>query len=476
MALKRERPRLAMFQLSASTAARLVLAYGLLGSASILAVSAVFYVGTIGVLDRNLENAIGSQSERMLAQHRAGSYAQLTQAVNQQLNDGIDSEHEIFMLRDATGHRSAGNLRAWPWRVDEAVLYSGPVQRDGHAVPARLLLTPLAGGGLLVVGRDLGEQEAIRGLVWRALGAGAAVALLLTLLGAWLFRQQIEQRLGAIRRTAEQIGAGDLRQRIPVSGNDEFALLNRDINRMLDRIEQLMDGIRHVSNAIAHDLRTPLGRIRSKLDDALRHDMTVDILAGAAHDAIDDIDDLIRLFERLLQIAEAESGVRGQLFERLDLQRIAVDITEMYEASAEELGMRLSCAAAAPLYVEGDRNLLASAVASLIDNALKYAGPGATIAVRCEQRQRLASIAVHDNGPGIPAAERDKVTQRFYRLDRSRHRPGNGLGLSIVSATATAHGGTLRLDDGQPGLVAAIILPAAGWPGLETGAAPAAAP
>jgi signal transduction histidine kinase len=151
-----------------------------------------------------------------------------------------------------------------------------------------------------------------------------------------LFRRSIEARLGEIRRTAAQIEAGDLSPRIPVTGNDEFALLNRDINRMLDRIELLMEGIRHVSNAIAHDLRTPLSRIRGRLDDALRHEMTVPRLSGAAHDAIDDIDDLIRLFERLLQIAEAESGMRGRLFERLDLGRVVADIGEMYEAIAED--------------------------------------------------------------------------------------------------------------------------------------------
>jgi signal transduction histidine kinase len=179
-------------------------------------------------------------------------------------------------------------------------------QHAGAPVPA----AP-DGGGTLIVGRDLSEEEAVREVIWRALAAGACVSLMLTMAGALLFRRSIEARLGEIRRTAAQIEAGDLSPRIPVTGNDEFALLNRDINRMLDRIELLMAGIRHVSNAIAHDLRTPLSRIRGRLDDALRHEMTVPTLSTAAHDAIDDIDDLIRLFERLLQIAEAESGMRA---------------------------------------------------------------------------------------------------------------------------------------------------------------------
>ena len=449
-----------MIRLHASIAAKLVLGYGLLSTASIVAVSAVFYVGTIGVLDQNIDGKIIAVSDRMIEQYQAQSAPALEREVNRQLSDGIDSDREIFLLLDPAGRRMAGNLTSWPAPVAGERLLKADVVRDGRNTPARLFLRPLNDGGMLVVGRDLSEQESIRTLVWRSLGTGAAVSLLLTVLGAALFRQQIEGRLGIIRRTAEQIEAGDLSRRIPVSGDDEFGRLNRDINRMLDRIELLMDGIRHVSNAIAHDLRTPLSRIRSKLDDAVRHPPRLDLLGSAAHDAIDDIDELIRLFERLLQIAEAESGVRAQHFDSVDLNRIAQDIADMYEASAEDQQVTLALQLAPQALVQGERNLLASAVASLLDNALKYAGAGAAIVVRTELRAGGVSIAVCDNGPGIPDEERGKVTQRFYRLDKSRNLPGNGLGLSIVSATATLHGGALELDDGAPGLVARIALPA----------------
>lgn len=449
----------------ASIAAKLVLGYGLLGTISIMVVSVVFYTGTIGVLDQNLDGKIVAQAQRLL--QRAGSlrHDELVEEVRRLLADGIDSDREIFQLLDADGVTLAGNLGSWPSTADRtgtaARMVSEDVVRNGHLKPARLYLRPLDGGGLLIVGRDLSEQEAVRELIWSALLAGAAVSLLLTVAGALLFRRTIENKLGEIRRTAARIEAGDLSQRIAVTGDDEFALLNRDINRMLDRIELLMEGIRHVSNAIAHDLRTPLSRIRGRLDDALRHQTSVARLSGAAHDAIDDIDDLIRLFERLLQIAEVESGMRTQMFERLDLGRVVADIGEMYEASAEDENIVLSVDAPESLYVDGDRNLLASAIASLLENAIKYAGPGATIRVRAGLHHGMASIAVMDDGPGIPAAELDKVTQRFYRLDKSRHLPGNGLGLSIVSATATAHGGRLALEDGAPGLVARIVLPLA---------------
>ncbi|MBP1207334.1 signal transduction histidine kinase [Duganella sp. 1411] len=452
----------------ASIAAKLVLGYGLLGTVSIVVVSAVFYTGTIGVLDDNLDGKIVMQSERLLGHAGMPGHGALVEEVRRQLTDGIDTDREIFQLIAADGVPLAGNLDVVPAGAARGAREGGgsemittAVRRAGHERPARLYLRPMADGGLLIVGRDLSEQHAVREVIWRALLAGAGVSLLLTVAGALLFRHGIEGRLGQIRRTAAQIEAGNLSHRIPVSGGDEFALLNRDINRMLDRIELLMEGIRHVSNAIAHDLRTPLSRIRGRLDDALRHEVTVARLSGAAHDAIDDIDDLIRLFERLLQIAEAESGMRARLFERLDLGRVVADIGEMYEAIAEDGGIALTVDAPASLFVDGDRNLLASAVASLLDNAIKYAGPGATIRMRAGLHQGQASIAIHDNGPGIPDEERDKVTQRFYRLDKSRHLPGNGLGLAIVSATATSHGGALALENGAPGLVARILLPLA---------------
>jgi signal transduction histidine kinase len=172
------------------------------------------------------------------------------------------------------------------------------------------------------VGRDLSEQRSIRALVWRALGAAAVISLLLVVLGAYLFRRQMEARISDIRHTAGHIEAGNLRSRIAISGDDEFARLSLDINRMLDRIEQLMDGVRHVSNAVAHDLRTPLSRIRSRLDVALERDMTIAALSEAAHTATGDIDDLMLLFNKLLQIAEAESGMRTASFDTVDLHHI----------------------------------------------------------------------------------------------------------------------------------------------------------
>ena len=436
-----------------SIAARLALGYGVLLAISIAIVCGVFYFGTIGVLDRSVDRKLILLSERLAALYAPEDSTRTTAEIAYLLTDRTDSDTEIFLLIGRDGHRISGNLSNWP-AADSPVgkLLHVHVTREGRRVPARLLIRDLIDGSRLYVGRAMLESDSIRTLVLRSLAYGGAVAVLLMVAGSWLFRRQLEARIGQIRRTAAEIEAGDLSRRIPVTSDDEFGKLSGDINRMLDRIEHLMEGVRHVSNAIAHDLRTPLGRVRNKLDGALRQQQTVDAWQGAAHSAIADIDDLTRVFDKLLQIAAAESGMRPEYFTDIDLQQIGADIVEMYEATADEQGVLLVQLYRDELPARGDRNLLGSALASLVDNAIKYAGPGSTVEVSAGQDARGAWLAVRDNGPGVPAGELSKLTQRFYRLDKSRHLPGNGLGLSIVAAIAALHGGSLDIEDAAPGL------------------------
>ena len=442
-----------------SIAARLALGYGLLLAISIAIVCGVFYFGTIGVLDRSVDRKLMVLSERLAAMYRPDDSTRTSAEIAHLLTDRTDSDTEIFLLLSAQGSRISGNLSSWPV-ADSPVgqLLHVHVTREGRVVPARLLIRDLIDGSRLYVGRAMLESDSIRTLVLRSIAYGGGVAVLLMVAGAWLFRRQLEARIGQIRRTAAEIEAGDLSQRIPVASDDEFGKLSRDINRMLDRIEQLMEGVRHVSNAIAHDLRTPLGRVRNKLDGALRQQQTVDAWQGAAQSAIADIDDLTRVFDKLLQIAAAESGMRPENFSDIDLQQIGADIVEMYEATADEQGVLLVRLHAPDLPARGDRNLLGSALASLVDNAIKYAGQGATVEVSCGQDGAGAWLAVRDNGPGVPASELPKLTQRFYRLDKSRHLPGNGLGLAIVAAIAALHGGSLEVEDAAPGLCVRLRL------------------
>ena len=449
-----------MLDIRQSIIARLVLGYGLLVSVSIALVSVVFYFGTIGVLQQSIDGNIVS-----IANHEAKIYGsrplnELSQEITRQLTDSINSDTEIFLVLSASGQRIAGNLEVWP---DDAApvdrLITTKVIRNDKPSLARLMITPLSNGARLMVGRDMALQELIGHLVWRSLASGAVLSIVLVVGGAVYFRYQIGRRIADIRRTAMEIEAGDLTQRIPVLSNDEFGLLNMDINRMLDRIEQLMEGVRHVSNAIAHDLRTPLSRIRSKLDDAVSRNMTVEVFADTAYSAIADIDELILIFEKLLQIAEAESGMRTGSFETIDLNRVVRDMVELYDATADEQSVQLQAFYQLPVLASGDRNLLGSALASLIDNAIKYAGAGSRVEVRAYADSSRVFLEVRDNGKGIPPAELPRVTQRFYRVDQSRSLPGNGLGLSIVSAIATLHGGNLILDTSAAGLVARVALP-----------------
>ena len=442
-----------------SIAARLALGYGLLLAISIAIVCGVFYFGTIGVLDRSVDRKLILLSERLAALYAPEDSTRTSAEIAHLLTDRTDSDTEIFLLVGRDGHRISGNLSNWPM-ADSPVgkLLHVHVTREGRRVPARLLIRDLIDGSRLYVGRAMLESDSIRTLVLRSLAYGGAVAVLLMVAGSWLFRRQLEARIGQIRRTAGEIEAGDLSRRIPVTSDDEFGKLSGDINRMLDRIEHLMEGVRHVSNAIAHDLRTPLGRVRNKLDGALRQQQTVDAWQHAAHSAIADIDDLTRVFDKLLQIAAAESGMRPEYFTDIDLQQIGADIVEMYEATADEQGVLLVQLYRDELPARGDRNLLGSALASLVDNAIKYAGHGATVEVSAGQDARGAWLAVRDNGPGVPAGELSKLTQRFYRLDKSRHLPGNGLGLSIVAAIAALHGGSLEIEDAGPGLLVRLRL------------------
>ena len=444
-----------------TVAFRLALSYGLLAIGSMSVISAAFYFGTVGVLERGIDAKLLSLSKRLAAHYESRGDEELRREIQQLLVDGIEQDTEVYLFVAPDGRKLVGNIFGWTEKSAPLdTLTDLAVMRNGRPSLSRLLPRLLPDGSILVVGRDLQDKREIERLVWHALLAGGAVALLLTIGGALLFRRQIEDRVGAIRRTAQEIEAGDLSRRIPISdAEDEFARLNRDINRMLDRIEHLMDGVRHVSNAIAHDLRTPLARIRSRLEEALSSGGSVAQLVCTARFAIQQVDELIQMLDRLLQIAEAESGARRQSFAPVPLASVLSDVVELYDASAEAEGITLVSKVEGRPIALGDKNLLTSALANLIDNALKYAGIGSTVQVRAIEDRDTVSIVVQDDGPGIPPAERVRVVDRFYRLDHSRSLPGNGLGLSIVTAIASLHWGKLELADAFPGLLARVVLP-----------------
>jgi signal transduction histidine kinase len=452
-----------MTRLFGTVTFRLAIGYGALILGAVAVISAVLYFGTIGVLVPGIDAKLFASSGRLTNRFETHGMEALEQEIKQLLTDGVDQDTEVYLLYGPDGKGIVGNISDPPKsRLPPDRLTDLTVSRYGRPSSSRLLLHQLANGAVLVVGRDMDDVREIAQLVLRALVVGGAIAVLLAIGGAVLFRQQLEHRVAAIRRTVSEIEAGDLSRRIPVlDAEDEFTRLNRDINRMLDQIQHLMNGVRQVSNAIAHDLRTPLGRIRSLLDEAVRPGASTEAISRAAGAAIQAIDDLTIVFDKLLQIAEAESGIRRQSFQTIGLREIITRVVELYDATAEAKGIKLVVDIEGEPITTGDQDLLASATANLIDNALKYGRSMATVQVRATQGRDTVSIIVQDNGLGIPAEERAKVVTRFYRLDRSRSLPGNGLGLSIVAAISHLHAGMLSLADASPGLVARIDLPRA---------------
>jgi signal transduction histidine kinase len=452
-----------MNRLWGTLAFRFAFGYWVLFFAAMAIIAGTVYFGTVDLQERRINNALAATAARLSRAFEDRGSAGLSEEIQELLTDNIDQDTESYLLLDAQGRVLAGNLQPWSEAgLPFDRLIERHVLRYGKPSFSRLLLHRLPDGTVVVVGRDMDDQVQSRNLVLTALALGGVASLLVAGGGAVLFRRRLEDSIALIRRTASAIEAGDLSRRIPLSGpEDEFVRLNRSINQMLDRIEHLVNGIKDVSNAIAHDLRTPLGRIRARLDENLRRDPGREQLTDAMQSAIDDVDNLIATLNRLLQIAEAESGASRQSFAMVDLSTVATDVQELYDAAAEAQGIVLVAQTAPAPAILGDRHLIFSAVANLVDNAIKYTGTGATVMIETAFDRGTSTVSVRDDGPGIPAGERANVVRRFYRLDPSRSQPGNGLGLSIVSAVAILHRGKLVLEDGHPGLVARIVLPLA---------------
>ena len=350
-----------------------------------------------------------------------------------------------------------------------------PVAGQPTATPvehaARAKVFRLRGGLRLLVGRDVRELAATRALINDALAWGLAITAALALLGGWLMSAGVVRRIEAINEVGREIMDGDLSRRVSSDGSgDEFDQLAVNLNRMLARIEALMASVRQVSDNIAHDLRTPLSRLHTKLSQLRDTDLPAGSAVGVDA-AINDAEELLSAFNALLRIARVESGSRRAAFTDLDPVPLLHDVTELYEPLAADKGQTLEVQPALPatggagnlpadqgLRVHGDRDLLFQALANLLDNAIKYPPEGGRILLGVAAVDEALDISVTDTGPGIPSELRRKVLQRFYRIDESRSAPGHGLGLSLVQAVAQLHGAALRLDDAEPGLRVVLSL------------------
>lgn len=442
-----------------TTTFRVALVYIWLFTASVLIILGAIYYTTTGFLDRQAGETIAAELEGLREQYRQRGLRGLVQVIEQRSRQ--PRTNALYLFVDRTANPIAGNLSHWPavepddggWV--EFVLADMPAVEGGGTHRARARAFTLPGGFRLLVGRDLRERGEFQDRLVSSLAWAVVLTIGLGTIGGILISRDVMRRVDAINRTTRRIMTGELHQRIEVSaGGDELDELARNLNAMLDRIERLMQEMRHVAESVAHDLRTPLTRLRSRMELALLETRGQDAARSSLQDALDEADRLLATFQALLSIAEAEAGHLKSAFSEVDLADLVREMVELYEPLAEEKGVTLG-AELRDAPIRGHRHLLAQAVANLLDNAVKYTPAGGRIAVRVrpDAGPGIAELTVADSGPGIPEAERERVLRRFVRLERSRSTPGNGLGLAMVDAVARLHGAALVLDDNRPGLL-----------------------
>ncbi len=460
----------ALAKLFRATAFRLALA--------ILAVSAVGAGVVLTIIAWQVVSVVDEEIARTIDAEAKG----LTDAFNHEGLVGLYSSIEarkrqpgsaLYLLTDPAGESLAGNVEQIPLEVLErhgfiVVNYrtNGPGDRVRQALVRIYKLPP---GFLLLVGHDLGDRARIEGVMVRALAISLVFFAALAALGALFVARNVLKRIDDINTSAQGVMAGDLTGRLPVSGSgDELDRLAESLNGMLKRIGVLMQGLREVSDNIAHDLRTPLTRLRNHAEAALAFGDDAPAYRTALEKTIEESDALIKIFNALLLIARAEAGggVDGQ--SAFELGEAARSVAELYEPIAEEEGVALSVDIASPIYVRGNRELIGQTIANLVDNALKYGARSASdasrvkpeIVIGARRSGDAVALTIADRGPGIPPEDRQRVLGRFVRLEGSRSRPGSGLGLSLAAAVARMHGGSVDLEDNGPGLRVRVILPA----------------
>ncbi|MEQ1902044.1 MAG: HAMP domain-containing sensor histidine kinase [Devosia sp.] len=385
----------------------------------------------------------------------------------------------IYYLGDNAGLQIAGNVTSFPRDVltTEGVFSFNYDRQDafaedeetpldapkGFAVVRSLVLDS---GLRLVVGRDVVERRGFTAIIFQAFVIGVGGILVLSTIAGVVTARRVLRRIEAINATSAKIMSGNLSERVPVTRrNDEFDVLATSLNAMLDRIEALMQGLKEVTDNVAHDLKTPLTRLRNRAESALRDGEAGESQRQALETTIAESDKLIGTFNALLMIARAEAGAPSGAFAEIDVSAIATDVAELYAPVAEERGLELTTEIAPAIKLRGNRELIGQALVNLVENALKYYEPieGRTgrIDIVIRTGKGRVTIEVADNGPGIPPEDRARVVERFVRLEKSRTEPGSGLGLSLVAAVARLHKGEFRIEDNAPGVRAVIDLPVA---------------
>ena len=471
----------ALAKLLRTTAFRLTLVYLVLFALYAALLLFFFALNARRLITEQITTTVTTEVAGLAEQYERGGIGRLVAVVDIRSRRPGSS---LYLVATPLGQGLAGNVAS----LDPGILsQSGWVETsyrrldspEGTEHHALVLVSELGGGFHLLVGRDIEERQRIYDIISTAGRWSMAAVVVLGLGGGFFVSRRILRRVDAITDKAHTIMAGNLSGRLPVAGTgDEIDRLALNVNAMLDRIESLMRGFKEVSDNVAHDLKTPLTRLRNRCEAALRNAKTAPEFRAALDATIEESEGLIRTFDALLMIARAESGEAGRGMVELDAAEIARAVAELYEPVAEAQGLRLILEAPLPAPVRGHRELISQALANLVDNAIKYAAPlraraevGAAVAVDLAppvitvtagpDADRVV-LTVADHGPGIPESERARAVERFVRLEESRSQPGSGLGLSLAAAVAHLHNGELKLADNAPGLKAMLLLPRAG--------------
>lgn len=434
-----------------STSFRLAALYTLLFAASVIGLGIAILLTTRGALAQQFDARIEVETQALAREYRVEGLEGLLNAVKQRdrtpgaLNYGLEAADGR-----ALGGRLAGSEAIAGWStlvVDEP---------DGDAEHIRIYASALPGGLRLLVGDDVERMEAIDEAIVRAFAWAFAGVLILGVTGGFLLSRDVQRRFTDISATAEAIIDGDLGRRVPVRrAKDDLGRLALTLNRMLDRIQSLMVSLKQVSNDIAHDLRTPLNRMRQRLEAGLA-EPGAHARGLAIEAALQDLDAILETFAALLRIAQIESGARRAGFAQVDLTEVARTVAEAFAPSAEDDGRSLSMTGDAPVVIEGDRELLVQLVANLVENALRHTPSGAEVQIETSLAGKDGLLRVADNGPGVPASSLHRISDRFYRLEQSRSSPGDGLGLALVAAIAKLHNAETAFRNTAPGLVVEV--------------------
>lgn len=447
-----------------TTSFRLALLYAVLFAGSVLLLGGFVFWTVRLALEQQLATRVETESIALQAEFRSGGLQRLAALVRERMASRA-SPPLSYALLAATGERLAGTLpvgSAPPGWVDIEGGESVAGERTASAERFRALIVALADGARLAVAGDLGQIEEVEEAILGAFGSAAGIVLILGIAGGLVLSIGFLRRVDAVTRTAEAIIAGDLSRRIPTRGvDDDFDRLALTLNRMLDRIGDLMERLRQVSNDIAHDLRTPLSRLRQRLE-SLRGSLAAEPEREREVDAaVADTDAILDTFGALLRIAQIESGARRSGFRAVDLSAVFETVVEAFAPSAEDAGKSLEARVAKHVFVRGDRELLSQLLVNLVENAIRHTPEAARIEVDLSVTEEHAVGIVFDNGPGVPERERERIFRRFYRLENSRSSPGSGLGLSLVAAVAALHNARIEVQDNRPGLRVTLHFPLA---------------